>query len=134
MGQLPLDPPNVGGWDGGKNWINTTTLLARYNFSLFLLGGRPQGANRRGRPGGQRFRPGRRVETTTDVMALVRPDDLKTPSRLVDRLTDCLLSTPLTPAQRTELLEEAQKPMPEDTARVQHLVQLIMSTPNYQVC
>ena len=43
------DPPNVAGWDGGRHWINTTTLLARYNFSLFLLDGRPMAAIRRHR-------------------------------------------------------------------------------------
>ena len=24
-------PPNVAGWDWGKAWINTNTLLTRYN-------------------------------------------------------------------------------------------------------
>src|SRR5439155_24783377 len=43
MGQVLLDPPNVKGWDGGKAWITTATLLARYNFSNFLLNGTPMG-------------------------------------------------------------------------------------------
>ncbi len=32
MGQEPLNPPSVKGWDGGPAWINTSTLLARFNF------------------------------------------------------------------------------------------------------
>jgi hypothetical protein len=32
MGQLPLAPPSVKGWDGGPTWINTATLLARFNY------------------------------------------------------------------------------------------------------
>jgi hypothetical protein len=32
MGQEPLNPPSVKGWDGGPTWINTNTLLARFNF------------------------------------------------------------------------------------------------------
>jgi hypothetical protein len=32
MGQEPLNPPSVKGWDGGPTWINTSTLLARFNF------------------------------------------------------------------------------------------------------
>jgi len=32
MGQEPLAPPSVKGWDGGPTWINTNTLLARFNF------------------------------------------------------------------------------------------------------
>ena len=32
MGQVPLEPPSVKGWDGGPAWINTATLLARFNY------------------------------------------------------------------------------------------------------
>ena len=32
MGQIPLSPPSVKGWDGGPTWINTATLLARFNY------------------------------------------------------------------------------------------------------
>jgi uncharacterized protein (DUF1800 family) len=32
MGQEPLNPPSVKGWDGGPAWINTNALLARFNF------------------------------------------------------------------------------------------------------
>jgi uncharacterized protein (DUF1800 family) len=31
MGQEPLAPPSVKGWDGGPAWISTATLLARFN-------------------------------------------------------------------------------------------------------
>lgn len=31
MGQLPLYPPNVKGWNGGREWINASTILARAN-------------------------------------------------------------------------------------------------------
>ena len=29
MGQVPFYPPSVKGWDGGKAWISTSTLLTR---------------------------------------------------------------------------------------------------------
>jgi uncharacterized protein (DUF1800 family) len=32
MGQIPLAPPSVKGWDGGPTWVNTATLLARFNY------------------------------------------------------------------------------------------------------
>jgi len=32
MGQEPLAPPSVKGWDGGPAWISTATLLARFNY------------------------------------------------------------------------------------------------------
>jgi hypothetical protein len=37
MGQEPLAPPSVKGWDGGPTWINTNTLLARFNFVNALV-------------------------------------------------------------------------------------------------
>jgi uncharacterized protein (DUF1800 family) len=37
MGQEPLNPPSVKGWDGGPAWINTSTMLARFNFANSLI-------------------------------------------------------------------------------------------------
>ena len=39
MGQVPLQPPNVKGWPGGRMWVNTATLFVRYNTAVFLAGG-----------------------------------------------------------------------------------------------
>jgi uncharacterized protein (DUF1800 family) len=36
MGQLPFDPPSVFGWPDGAAWINTSTMLDRYNFPLLV--------------------------------------------------------------------------------------------------
>ncbi len=37
LGQLPLYPPNVKGWDGGRAWINASTILARANLISELV-------------------------------------------------------------------------------------------------
>jgi uncharacterized protein (DUF1800 family) len=37
MGQEPLNPPTVKGWDGGPAWVNTSTMLARFNFVNALV-------------------------------------------------------------------------------------------------
>lgn len=34
MGQLPFDPPNVGGWPAGRNWLSPVTMLARYDWGV----------------------------------------------------------------------------------------------------
>src|SRR5438874_1526023 len=39
MGQIPFAPPSVKGWDGGRAWISTSTLLFRYNFANYLING-----------------------------------------------------------------------------------------------
>lgn len=44
MGQNILFPPSVKGWDGGRSWVNTSTLFVRQNILNFLITGRlPQG-------------------------------------------------------------------------------------------
>jgi hypothetical protein len=44
MGQNLLFPPSVKGWDGGRTWINTSTVFVRQNALNFLLTGRLPGA------------------------------------------------------------------------------------------
>ena len=39
LGQVLFAPPNVAGWDWGQAWINTNTLLTRYNLAGFLTNG-----------------------------------------------------------------------------------------------
>ena len=46
MGQLLLQPDTVKGWDGGREWINDSTLLAAH------AGGRRPVARRRTPPAG----------------------------------------------------------------------------------
>ena len=37
LGQAPFAPPNVKGWIGGKNWINSATLISRKDYLNRLL-------------------------------------------------------------------------------------------------
>jgi uncharacterized protein (DUF1800 family) len=37
IGQRPLFPPNVKGWEGGRTWINASTILARANLINEIL-------------------------------------------------------------------------------------------------
>jgi uncharacterized protein (DUF1800 family) len=41
MGQEPLAPPSVKGWDGGPVWINTATLLTRFNYVTRIVKAAP---------------------------------------------------------------------------------------------
>jgi uncharacterized protein (DUF1800 family) len=44
MGQNLFFPPTVKGWDGGRAWINTSTLFVRQNVIIYLLTGRQPNA------------------------------------------------------------------------------------------
>ena len=35
-GQIPMNPPNVGGWPGGGAWLSTATTVARANLAAAL--------------------------------------------------------------------------------------------------
>ena len=39
MGQTLFQPPSVEGWEGGRSWINTSTLFVRQNVLVYLLTG-----------------------------------------------------------------------------------------------
>jgi uncharacterized protein (DUF1800 family) len=41
QGQSLFYPPNVKGWDGGRSWISSATLLARSNWATDLVWGNP---------------------------------------------------------------------------------------------
>ncbi|MBG79708.1 MAG: hypothetical protein CMJ39_03225 [Phycisphaerae bacterium] len=45
MGQGLFVPPSVKGWDGGRKWINTSTLFIRQNTLVYLLTGREPSSN-----------------------------------------------------------------------------------------
>ncbi len=40
MGQNIFFPPSVKGWEGGRSWINTSTLFVRQNILTYLLAGK----------------------------------------------------------------------------------------------
>ncbi|MBX3372917.1 MAG: DUF1800 domain-containing protein [Phycisphaeraceae bacterium] len=62
MGQDLFQPPSVKGWDGGRAWINTSTLFVRQNLAVYLLTGR--------RPGGTAWE---RDGAEFDAMPLLDP-------------------------------------------------------------
>lgn len=39
MGQDLFYPPNVGGWNGGRSWLSTRTVIARTNYAAALVKG-----------------------------------------------------------------------------------------------
>ena len=43
LGQDLFDPPNVGGWPGGRAWLTPRSLVGRANFAAALVEGRPVG-------------------------------------------------------------------------------------------
>ncbi len=51
LGQSLFEPPTVKGWEGGRRWINATSMLQSSNFAAELLAGNRYGRVARPRPG-----------------------------------------------------------------------------------
>jgi len=142
MGQTLFAPPNVKGWDGGKAWISTSTLLFRYNFANYLINGddflapkpgrRPQGADlafRRRVGGGEQTH-----RDPIDVGKFV-PAELRDRSAdLVDLLSLRLFQSQAPEKDRAVFVRylKARKPDTSD-ATIRGLLHLMMSTPQFQL-
>lgn len=128
LGQNLLDPPNVAGWAGGQEWINTSTLLQRYNLMNVLLNG-PSAAFGGGR-GGRFARRG--------PMAPELPvPKFTTAEELVQLVADEHLVTPLDATQQAAVVDWARTALRERDgadAAYRGVLHLVLSTPNYQAC
>jgi uncharacterized protein (DUF1800 family) len=87
VGQALFYPPNVKGWDGGRTWINSSTLLGRANLSRRLLS-HPK----------TRFAGGSFYE-------LLRAHEVAEPELALNWLVDLLLVRPLPNDVRSRLLD-----------------------------
>jgi uncharacterized protein (DUF1800 family) len=117
MGQVPLEPPNVKGWPGGRDWINTSTLFVRYNTAVRMVAGDSPGGGRNARSG-----------------ANISLDDMngKPPYEVADVWIARLIQRPIDSEKRRVLIEAVgEKPTDESLKK---MVQLIVSTPDYQLC
>ncbi len=124
LGQSLFDPPNVRGWEGGKAWISSSTLVLRYNFASSLVGA--TAPNHR--------RPDRRLPSTVDIARLAPADLRGTPGPFADALAFRLFAATQPPRLRAAAraaVAEAAAPVSDAGAR--SIFQRLMSTPDYQL-
>jgi uncharacterized protein (DUF1800 family) len=120
MGQLGQDlfyPPNVGGWPGGRTWINAQTMIGRAKYAAALVGGTLS----------------RRL-TSWDATALVRHHARRgDPAAAVAFYAELLLGTPLDEAWRKEILEALGREAPSEPEMVRRAVAWILASPSAQL-
>lgn len=129
MGQDLFYPPSVKGWDGGRSWINTSTLYVRQNILAFLLTGKkPQGYDASAET--ERYDP----TPLLDELAKADPGAESDAARVVDYLL--MLTLGRNP-------EHARKPLLDFVRagggrltpdHVRGLLLLITAMPEYQLC
>jgi uncharacterized protein (DUF1800 family) len=116
MGQQLFAPPNVKGWEGGKSWLNTATLLARDNFAFAVTNGS--------------------MNAVSNVSRLVESEKCKGPDDIVRVLTDALLQGGVRPELRARLAALSKKKTPEPSELQSHartVAHALMSMPEYQL-
>lgn len=142
MGQILFAPPNVKGWEGGKTWISTSTLLFRYNFANYLINGDamlPNNPQQRVQGGDVGFRRAAKLADQVrrdpiDVNKLASPDLRDKPRELVDVLSRRLFQNP--PSEKeldtfTQYFDGRKSENSDDAVR--GLIHLMMSTPQFQL-
>jgi uncharacterized protein (DUF1800 family) len=130
MGQVPLMPPNVKGWPGGRSWINTSTLFVRYNTAVMLAGGGGFIAPTGGRASGAKILKGLKGGGTAGDYDTKPASDAE---HTVDEWIARLIQRPIDPEKRQTLLD-ALGGKPDNADAVKKMIQLIVSMPEYQLC
>jgi hypothetical protein len=131
MGQVPFMPPNVRGWLGGRNWINTSTVFVRYNAGVWLSGGDLPGLLK-GRLNGK----DPKIQDAPHIANVeFDPQQDSSPStdQVVDEWLARLIQRPVDKNQKS-ILVEAVGEFPDRPQALRKLVQLITAMPEYQLC
>ena len=105
MGQVPLMPPNVKGWPGGRMWINTSTLFVRYNTAVSIVG--------------------------QARLSALTPSGL-TPAQAASYWLNRLVQRPVE-ARQLAILTESLGGKTDETS-LKKMVGLIVSMPEFQLC
>ncbi len=117
LGQRLFEPPNVAGWEGGRAWVDASSLLLRYN----LLA---------------------KLNESADLVAWIEKSETADPAAAVDYLARAFLCVPLSEPKRKELIKHlGQLPPPDQwadkrgeiNARLRAVVVALVSLPEYQL-
>ncbi len=134
MGQEPFNAPNVRGWVGGKNWINSSTFAARRQLVQQLFG------------------PANAVQLNADQRMMladatkagqgkitVTPDRLQNvaglaPPDLADHFLNYFLPGAPDPAYRAYIVDYLNNSMGMQTQLVREVAEAVLQSPLYNVC
>ena len=115
LGQMPLYPPNVKGWDGGRAWINSSTLLGRANLIRSLVES-PE----------VRF-GGSSLEQSFEKQGLLSAE------ATIDHLAELLVAVPLSVEVRAQLVTTLAQGGSSREQRLRQTLHLLGSLPEFQL-
>ena len=109
LGQVLFAPPNVKGWDGGRAWISSSTLLLRYNLAGALVRG---------------------GSSTPDIEKILPRGT--PPDKACELLSARFFQAPMSPTLRTKTMDFLKANGESPSVR-RDLVHLLLSTPEFQL-
>jgi uncharacterized protein (DUF1800 family) len=145
MGQDLFNAPTVKGWDGGRDWINTSTLFSRYNLPAYVVTGRLPTMGKRAADDAMVRAQFAEFQSPWSPQNDLADAGVSTTDGVVDYYVKKLIQDKIEQRKRDELVEYLNgtgdakthlfDPVAPDAERqVRSLVHLIMSMAEYQVC
>lgn len=145
MGQELFNAPTVKGWDGGRSWINTSTLFARYNLPAYLVTGKLPSASGRVPNNAEQRREYTEFQSAWSPTIDLAQNNVHTTDGVVDLYLKMLIPCGVDERKRDELIgflngggdpnTHVFDPIaPDSEARLRSLVHLIMTLPEFQIC
>ena len=116
LGQALFEPPTVKGWDGGRAWITSATLLGRLNLVWALVSG-----------------TNRDYGDKVDLAGLLARQGIRDPAAAVEHLSLLLLGELPSPEVRVKLVAAAGSAGEPDSLRYARVVQAITALPEFQL-
>ena len=133
LGQVLLYPPNVAGWSGGRNWIDSSSLLFRMQLPAMMFLGKENNisAKKDGDVNTEYQSNKRSFKANVDWNAFSKPILVKK-QNIVEELSQYLLQVPVNEVFKQEVLNKT--PNEADPEVIKKATLALMMLPEYQVC
>lgn len=138
LGQILFYPPNVAGWPGGKNWIDSSALMFRMrlaqiltNAEAFLIKPKDDDDTMMGMEGVDKNPKANQLQVTVDWDSVLKVFDKTSREDLSQKVNDIVLQT------KDSVNPNVLKRYVDNTSRegfIKSTIIELMSTPEYQLC
>lgn len=138
LGQILFYPPNVAGWAGGKNWIDSSALMFRMRLSQiltnaeeFLITPKDDDDVMMGKEGVDKNAKANQLQVNVDWNSVVKVFEQTSRDNLSQKISDFVLQT------KDSVNPNVLKRYVDNTSRegfIKSSIIELMSTPEYQLC
>ena len=138
LGQVLFYPPNVAGWPGGKNWIDSSALMFRMrlpqiltNSEVFLIKPKDDDDVMMGKEGVDTKPKANQLQANVDWNSVIRVFETTSREHLFQKVNDIVLQT------KDSVNPNVLKRYIDNTSRegfIKSSIIELMSTPEYQLC